>query len=298
MPDVYVEGELRHKYDDYRKNARVFRGMLMKAAQQRQQARSSACRGGTTPAAGLNSPASADLADFDLAESSAKQEAKVLHWQSCAEYVVQQLSDWAGSQVMLQQHLQEYLLHIILNYDLHPDPMLSVRAYWLLQQNLAAHPPIEAAVLEDGQPQIVRNDLCWHPLRKPEMDKDKDADSKDGKLPTFKEVFGGIEFELLNNLVRNAVHLVTGDRNSSCYTVRPPGSSTPSQGQGLVLLYLVQLLQADALVRLAVFEQHMQSCQELPLEEVKKVRGRAANVLKDSLLHRVLQVRSLTGQDP
>uniref|UniRef100_A0A383WPY4 Uncharacterized protein n=1 Tax=Tetradesmus obliquus TaxID=3088 RepID=A0A383WPY4_TETOB len=308
VPRVYIDGEVSQKYEQYRQEYRSMKDKLLHAAEQRRPARSSS--GGAAPSAGTPassaaagaadaaaeaSPTTAAAAEADAdAAATAAADLQVLaeRWQSRAAFVVHHLEAWAGSRVALQQQLQEMLMHIVINYDLHPDPRISVRAYNLLSQNLAAHPPLKpAAILQEGQPrQLLRSPLSWNPLARSALDDTKEtADAKERAPMGFREIFGGARFSLLQSLVRNAVQLVTGNSNSSCYNVRPPGLPQASTGKALLLLWLVQLLQADAHVRLAVFEEHMASCKDRDADEVRRVKGRAASVLSESLLHKLMQ---------
>jgi hypothetical protein len=99
-------------------------------------------------------------------------------------------------------------------------------------------------------------------------------------------------FPLLQQLLQNAVHLVTGSRpGSSSSSSCAKNTAAASQGQGLLLLYVVQLLQADLLVRQSAFERYMQLSQSLDNEAHKdKAVSRAQTVLQHSLLYRVMQV--------
>jgi hypothetical protein len=306
VPHAYVDGELSQQYEQYREENRSLKEKLLRAAEQRRTARSSASgsRGGAAPAAGTPastaaagvSPTTAAAAEAEAdaaATAAADLQALAQRWQSRAAFVVHHLSAWAGSRVELQQQLQEMLMHIVINYDLHPDPCISVRAYQLLVQNLAVHPPLKpAAVLQEGQPrQLLRSALSWNPLARSALDDTKDAaDAKERAPMGFKEIFGGVRFSLLQNHMRNAVQLVTGNSNSACWNVRPPGLQQASTGKALLLLWLVQLLQADVHVRLAVFEEHMVSCKGLEADEVKMVKSRAASVLSESLLYKLMRV--------
>ncbi|KAF6262020.1 hypothetical protein COO60DRAFT_1636231, partial [Scenedesmus sp. NREL 46B-D3] len=319
-PRVYIDGELSAKYEQYREENRSLKEKLLHSAEQRRTSRSSGSSGGAAPVAGTPasttaastadaagvSPASAAAAaeaEADAAAAAASDlQALAERWQSRAAFVVHHLQAWAGSRVALQQPLQEILMHIVINYDLHPDPSISVRAYRLLVQNLAAHPPLKpAGALLEGQPrQLLRSTLSWNPLTNSALTaNDKDAaDTKERPPMGFKEIFGGMRFGLLQSLVRNAVQLVTGNSNSACWNVRPPGLQRPSTGKALLLLWLVQLLQADAHVRLAVFEEHMQSCEGLDADEVSMVKSRAASVLSESLLHKLMRDDFGWSQEP
>jgi hypothetical protein len=315
VPRIYVEGEVSQKYEQYREENRSLKEKLLRASQQRRTGRSSGSgsSGGGAPAAGTPastsaasagaadaagvSPASAAAAEAEAdAATAAASDLQALaeRWQGRAAFVVHHLEAWAGSRVALQQPLQEMLMHIVNNYDLHPDPRISVRAYRLLVQNLAAHPPLKpAAVLQEGQPrQLLRNALSWNPMARSALAEDsKEAADAKGRAPMgFKAIFGGERFSLLQNLVRNAVQLVTGNSNSACWNLRPPGLQQVSTGKALLLLWLVQLLQADAHVRLAVFEEHMASCKGLDADEVSMVKSRAASVLSESLLLKLMRV--------
>jgi hypothetical protein len=317
VPRVYFEGEVSQKYEQYRDENRTLKEKLLRAADQRRTARSSGSgsSGGaapastpasTTAAAGTSdavcvSPTTAAAAEAEAdaaATAAADLQALAERWQSRAAFVVHHIESWAGSRVELQQQLQEMLMHIVINYDLHPDPRISVRAYRLLMQNLAAHPPLKPEAVLQGQPrQLGRSVLAWNPLAKPALDDTKDAADAQGRVPlSFKEIFGGVRFSLLQNLVRNAVQLVTGNSNSACWNVRAPGLQQVSTGKALLLLWLVQLLQADAHVRLAVFEEHMASCKGLEADEVKMVKSRAASVLSESLLHKLMLVSGTQAQ--
>jgi cell division septum initiation protein DivIVA len=308
VPRVHVD-LVSDKYHPYRDENRTLKEKLLRAAKQRRAGRSSGSGssggGAGTPAS--TSAAAADAAGVSPASTAAAEaeadaaaaaasdlQALAERWQSRAAFVVHHLEAWAGSRVALQQQLQEMLMHIVINYDLHLDPRISVRAYRLLVQNLAAHPPVKpAAVLQEAQPrQLLRNALSWNPMARSALAEDnKDAaDAKDRAPMAFKEIFGGVRFSLLQNLVRNAVQLVTGNSNSACWNVRPPGLPQVSTGKALLLLWLVQLLQADAHVRLAVFEEHMASCKGLDAEEARMVKSRAASVLSESLLHKLMRV--------
>lgn len=313
VPRVYIDGEVSQKYEQYRQEYRSLKEKLLRAAEQRRRARTSgsgssggaaasagtpasSAAAGTADAAAEASPTTAAAAEAEAdAAATAAADLQVLaeRWQSRAAFVVHHLEAWAGSRVALQQQLQEMLMHIVTNYDLHPDPRISVRAYNLLSQNLAAHPPLKpAAVLQEGQPrQLLRSPLSWNPLARSALDDTKEtADAKERAPMGFREIFGGARFSQLQSLVRNAVQLVTGNSNSSCYNVRPPGLPQASTGKALLLLWLVQLLQADAHVRLAVFEEHMASCKDRDADEVRRVKGRAASVLSESLLHKLMRV--------
>jgi hypothetical protein len=316
VPRIYVDGQLSENYEKYRFEHRSLQEKLVRAAKERRSGRSSGSgsSGGGAPAAGTPAStsaaaaaAAADTADVSPASAAAAEaeadaaaaaasdlQALAERWQSRAALVVHQLEAWAGSRVALQQPLQEMLMHIVINYDLHPDPRISVRAYRLLVQNLAAHPPLKpAAVLQEGQPrQLLRNALSWNPMARSALaDDNKDAADAQNRAPMgFKEIFGGMRFDLLQKLVRNAVQLVTGNSESACWSVRPPGLQQVSTGKALLLLWLVQLLQADAHVRLAVFEEHMASCKGLDADAVKEVKRRAASVLSESLLHKLMRV--------
>jgi hypothetical protein len=312
VPRIYVDGQLSENYEKYRFEHRSLQEKLVRAANERRSGRSSGSgsSGAGAPAAGTpaSTSAAADTADVSPGSAAAAEaeadaaaaaasdlQALAERWQSRAALVVHQVEAWAGSRVALQQPLQEMLMHIVINYDLHPDPRISVRAYRLLVQNLAVHPPLKpAAVLQEGQPrQLLRNALSWNPMARSALaDDNKDAADTQNRAPMgFKEIFGGVRFDLLQKLVRNAVQLVTGNSESACWSVRPPGLQQVSTGKALLLLWLVQLLQADAHVRLAVFEEHMASCKGLDADAVKEVKSRAASVLSESLLHKLMRVR-------
>jgi hypothetical protein len=114
---------------------------------------------------------------------------------------------------------------------------------------------------------------------------------------------------MLQQLVQNAVRLALSPcaRSSSSGSAGGGASggsvkqaaAAGSQGQALLLLYVVQLLQADLLARQAAFEHYMALSETVEGEVVKEeARSRAAAALQNSLLHRVMLVRrSIAGRD-
>jgi hypothetical protein len=210
------------------------------------------------------------------------QNTEVAKWQSNAAFCTEHFALWPGSGVVLQLQQQEALLHFVADADLHTDPMLAAEAYSLLLQNLAQHPPVKLVVSStpDQTPVLqcaANNDLCWVMFNHSSKRLLPDAASP---------------FPLLQQLLQNAVHLVTGSRpGSSSSSSCAKNTAAASQGQGLLLLYVVQLLQADLLVRQSAFERYMQLSQSLDNEAHKdKAVSRAQTVLQHSLLYRVMQV--------
>lgn len=222
----------------------------------------------------------------DDSAGTADQHPDVAKWQGHAAFCLQQLSMWPGSGVALHLQQQEALLHIMVNAELQSDPLLSSKAYSLLLQNLAMHPPAKLSANSQGQPPVLQtaaeSGLCWGIFNHSSKPLLADASSP---------------FPMLQQLVQNAVCLVTGEgvRSSSSGGGAASSSSkaAASQGQALLLLYVVQLLQADLLVRQVCFERYMALSQTAEQEaEKEEAAKRAATVLQHSLLHRVMQVRS------
>jgi hypothetical protein len=216
------------------------------------------------------------------------QHPDVAKWQGHAAFCLQQLAMWPGSGVALHLQQQEALLHIMVNADLQSDPLLSSKAYSLLLQNLAMHPPAKLSANSQGQPPVLQtvaeSGLCWGLFNH-------------GSKPLLQDAQS--PFTMLQQLVQNAVRLVTGEgaRSSSssgggATSSNSSSKSAASQGQALLLLYVVQLLQADLLVRQVCFERYMALSQTAEQEAAKEeAASRAATVLQHSLLHRVMQVR-------
>jgi len=259
VPDDYIQ-EGAAKYDDY--------------AKKRDQV------------AKLAAKLSASAAHTDH-KSATDPSNRVAGWQSSAAFCVQQSSMWPGSGVVLQLQQQEMLLHILVNHDLHLNPQISSKAYSLLVQNLVEHPPVKLVAGSQDQPPVLecatQNGLCWDVFTRLTN-------------PLLPGASG--PFPMLQQLIQNAVQLVTGgySRSSSSgggSSARSSSSSSKkaSQGQGLLLLYVVQLLQADLLVRQAAFERYSQLAQSLPAEQQDEARNRAATVLQHSILYRTMQVR-------
>lgn len=218
--------------------------------------------------------------------STADQSSEVAKWQGAAAICLQQLAVWPGSGIALQLQQQEALLHIMANGDLHTDPMLASKAYTLLLQNLAQHPPARLSGSDSSQPPVLQNavdrdsGLCWGMFNHQSKPLLQDA-------PT--------PFPLLQQLVQNAVRLVANPQARTSSSGGGASSSSSrkggSQGQALLLLHVVQLLQADLLVRQVAFERYMELAQTLETDAQKdQARSRAATVLQHSLLHRVMQV--------
>jgi hypothetical protein len=219
------------------------------------------------------------------------QHPDVAKWQGHAAFCLQQLSMWPGSGVALHLQQQEALLHITVNADLQSDPLLSSKAYSLLLQNLAMHPPAKLSAKSQGQPPELQTaaegGLCWALFNHSSKPLLQDAQSP---------------FPMLQQLVQNAVRLITGQgaRSSSIgggvASNNSSSKTAASQGQALLLLYVVQLLQADLLVRQVCFERYMALSQTAEQEaEKEEAASRAATVLQHSLLHRVMQVRPRTS---
>jgi hypothetical protein len=225
--------------------------------------------------------AAAEASQGDKAGST-DQNTEVAKWQSNAAFCTEHFALWPGSGVVLQLQQQEALLHFVADADLHTDPMLAAEAYTLLLQNLAQHPPVKLVVssTRDQTPVLQcasNNDLCWIMFNHSSKRLLPDAASP---------------FPLLQQLLQNALHLVTGSRPGSNSGARTAAAA--SQGQALLLLYVVQLLQADLLVRQSAFERYMQLSQSLTNEGQRdKAISRGQTVLQHSLLYRVMQV-SLT----
>lgn len=290
VPHVYVE-ELVKTYGSYTDERGSKESQLERAAECRNNPVAA-----TAPTPATAGPPSASTSiDLDDSDPTALHAAALVasRWQKKAAYCVNTMAAWAGSHVALQSNLQEKLAAIMLNHRLHPDPLLSLRAYQLLLKNLQRHPPVKAVPLSEGQPYMLEvNEQCWHPLQ-----------SSAEKLPVAKLVLAdsanskesfasAAAFVVFQDLVNNAVLMVTGNENSSNITHREPSGAKASQGKALLLLYLVQLLQADCNTRLAVFEQHMHSAAvgNLSFEEVEDIRRRAATALQHSLLYRIMEV--------
>jgi hypothetical protein len=216
---------------------------------------------------------------------AADQQTEVSKWQGNAEFCLQQLSMWPGSGIALQLQQQEALLHIMVNSDLHLDPQLSSKAYCLLLRNLSQHPPVQLSAPHQQSPPVLQratsSGVCWQPfepMRQPLL--------PDAPTP----------FPMLQHLVQNAVRLVTGKAARSSSSGSRSSSKAASQGQALLLLYVVQLLQADLLVRQVAFERYMQLSKTAEGESKKEqALIRAGTVLQHSLLHRIMQVRRLWG---
>lgn len=242
------------------------------------------------------------------------QLSEVAKWQGAAATCLQQLSMWPGSGIALQQQQQEALLHIMANADLHTDGLLASRAYDLLLQNLAKHPPAQLTdslssapqgSSQEQQPPVLQNaalsGTCWVLFNHQGTPLLPDAPSP---------------FQLLQALVQNAVRLAaspcarsSSSSGSGSYggcsggasaagSVKSAAAAAGSQGQALLLLYVVQLLQADLLVRQAAFERYMALSKAVEGEVVQdEARSRAAAALQNSLLHRVMLVSRGYGQD-
>jgi len=229
-----------------------------------------------------------DLDDIDQASMTNTQVA-IGRWQQKATYCLKQLGIWAGSSIALQQPLQEYLLHILVNDDVHTDRLLSVQAYKLLQLNLQAHPP--SAVqggLSSPQPAVLLlNDSCWQPM----------ANTTSAALT--EAVGDKSKFALFQDLIRNAADIVSGSGRgdssadgSSSSAASSVCTGQGSQGKALLLLYLVQVLQADCCVRLSVFRQHMAAASGAVLsqQDQQRARERAAVLIQHSFLFRLMEV--------
>jgi hypothetical protein len=243
------------------------------------------CRGASLPSG------STDLDDIDQRSVTTTQVA-IGRWQQKAAYCLKQLGIWAGSSIALQQPLQEYLLHILVNDDVHTDRLLSVQAYKLLQLNLQAHPP-SAVQGGLGSPQpavLLLNDSCWQPM----------ANTTSAALT--EAVGDKSKFALFQDLIRNAADIVSGsgrgdssaDGSSSSAAAAASSVCTGqgSQGKALLLLYLVQVLQADCCVRLSVFRQHMAAASGAVLsqQDQQRARERAAVLIQHSFLFRLMEV--------
>lgn len=242
----------------------------------------------------------------DAAAGAPDQHSEVAKWQGAAATCLQQLSMWPGSGIALQLQQQEALLHIMTNADLHTDGLLASRAYDLLLQNLAKHPPAQltepqGSSSQEQQPPVLQNAAlsgsCWVLFNHQGTPLLPDAPSP---------------FQMLQALVQNAVRLAaspaarssssgSGSGGGGCSggataasSVKSSSSAAGSQGQALLLLYVVQLLQADLLVRQAAFERYMALSEAVEGEVVQdEARSRAAAALQNSLLHRVMLVRRM-----
>lgn len=285
VPQDYVEELIKHfgSYSDER----------LSKAKQLQRAADSRAEGSkvaTTTPPTTATPAAINMETDDWDASAAQAaELTALRWQKKAVYCVERLAAWAGTDVSLQSHLQEKLAHIVLNHRLHVDPLVSLKAYQLLLKNLQQHPPVKAVPAADAQPYLLEvNEHCWDPLSRSTVGELIRADAAGGKQ---SGTLTG--FEIVQDLVNNAVLLVTGNENISNVMHREATGAVASQGKALLLLYIVQLLQADCNTRLAVFEQHMHyvASSGADPEEAYELRGRAASLLQLSLLYRLIEVR-------
>lgn len=215
--------------------------------------------------------------------------AETAKWQSGAAFCIQQLSMWPGSGISLQLQQQEALLHVMVNHDLHLDRQLSAKAYNLLLQHLATHPPVRISQVQpensQQQPPVLHCSasmgLSWDMFNHTSKPLLVEAPSP---------------FPMLQQLVSNAVLLVERRSNSGGGTAHSngaaPGIIQGSQGQALLFLYLVQLLQADLLVRHMAFERYMKLADTLQQEaQAAEACSRACTALQLSLLFRVMQVR-------
>eukprot|EP00879_Flechtneria_rotunda_P027471 GHRR01029431.1.p1 GENE.GHRR01029431.1~~GHRR01029431.1.p1 ORF type:complete len:312 (+),score=149.13 GHRR01029431.1:145-1080(+) len=263
-------GEVMQQYSQYCEHEKTWQSTLEQAAKQRSNRDGQAANTAAADPTGAASPE-------DCRDDARKAQDIGALWQGSAAYINRQLSLWAGSSTMLPMHLQQCLLHIALNQELHPDPLISVKAYQLLWVNLQRHPPAVPAAMAERQPPVLQTfEELWHPLHPKQTQRSK-----------LTAKLGGTGFGAFQDLVSNAVLLVTG--SSSGINSSSSNSSAPSQGKALVLLYLVQLLHSDCVARLAAFEQHMQLCQG-PTQEQKALRQRALVLLQNSYLFRVMEV--------
>jgi hypothetical protein len=318
VADDYLQ-EVQHKYEEYAKQAKGVHKLVEQAdhaARAAGAASLSAAGGARTPPSAAATgrqqqqqqagAAGADTATPSSPSSNsggggglrAPQHTRLLTWQNLAAYCVQQLGMWPGSGVALPAVQQEALLRIVANSHLHLDPSISCRAYQLLLRNLRDHPPSqlllpEGAAGDEPCGLLCATDrqsgLCW----------DMGFTPCAGSGPPLLQQ-PTTPFELLQQLVRNAVACLgtSGGGSSGGGSGRSSISSSQqgagaSQGQALLLMYVLELLQADLQARLAAFEQHRRLAGSLPTQAQRdEATQRAATVLRHSLLFRVMQVGS------
>lgn len=287
-PEEYLQDVLQ-KSEDYGKRT----ADVVRLIDQAERAAAAAAAGPGSAAAAAAEQAEEEE-DGDRSDGHAQpgslteqQRTRLLSWQSLAAFCVQQLGMWPGSGIALPHAQQELLLRVVAHHDLHLDAAISPRAHALLLQHLRDHPPAMlqpppagAAGSSSSQPPVLvcatLSGTCW------------DLGFGPGSTPVLPHAPS--PFPLLQQLVRNAVLLVTGGSGSQ-------GPERSLQGEGLLLLYVVELLQADLLPRQAAFEQHRQLLRSLPSQVAKdEAARRAATVLQHSLLFRVMQVWVVGGK--
>lgn len=328
VPDDYLQ-EFTAKYDAYTGRRDTIAKLAAKNSSTSNKPGSSAGAAAGAGTRGRLHSTFIDLSGGDPADSDHEEEQQpstdTSKWQAAAAFCVQQVSMWPGSGVALQQQQIEALLHVVVNNELHPDPLLSSKAYNLLLQNLAAHPPVQLSATAQQPPVlqcIASSGMCWDMFNHQARPLLPDAASP---------------FPLLQQLVSNAVSLVTGGSSNGSISMRrtggggggggaasgggaagglgcggvagavsggggggvgtsgigpgAAGAAAGSQGQALLLLYVVQLLQADLLVRQVAFKRYMQLSSTLTNEAQQgEAAARAATALQHSLLYRVMQV--------
>ncbi|GLC34218.1 hypothetical protein PLESTM_000170900 [Pleodorina starrii] len=200
------------------------------------------------------------------AAAAAAEAAKA--WDADGHHVIDSLQPLLSLAMTAPLHIQEALMHMVLNAGAHSGSTLPERAYRVLMQLLEWHPP---AKLQDGELRI--NDNLWAPVGcswQAEPHKDKP------RLSALREA-GGLAALVVSahNCVVRAAEAAGAPKQllPKLATGAPEGDEL---GEIMLLKYWVKMLQVDLDARMG-------------LMRLNGFRPRKTSILENSLVYRLMQ---------
>ncbi|GLI66822.1 hypothetical protein VaNZ11_010775 [Volvox africanus] len=206
-----------------------------------------------------------ELADALAPAAAAAAAEAAKSWEDDGHHVLDLLQPLLSTGVTVPLHIQEALMHMVLNAEVHIRTSLSERAYRVLTDLLEWHP---SAKLE-GEVLMV-NGTLWTPVGctwQAEVHRDK------ARLQTLREGGG------LSALVGSALNYLVGAAEAACGIKLPsaPGASERGNvGEIMLLKYWVKMLQVDLDARMGYMRQ-------------SGFRKKRTSVLENSLIYRLMQ---------